>query len=47
MRKYGLLLTPVNKSSPKLKGALHKEVVYQGKNTSMDQAKKEKSCKIP
>jgi hypothetical protein len=44
--KYGSLLTPINKNSPKLKGALHIEVVCQGKNTSTDPVKKNQ-CKIP
>lgn len=44
--KYGSLLTPFNKNSPKLKGALHIEVVCQGKNASTDPVKKNQ-CKIP
>jgi hypothetical protein len=44
--KYSSLLTPVNMHSPKLKGALHIEVVCQGKNTSTDPVKKNQ-CKDP
>ncbi len=39
-------ITPVNINSPKLKGALHIEVVCQGKNTSSDPVKKNQ-CKDP
>ncbi|MFZ0327202.1 MAG: hypothetical protein WAL66_07875 [Nitrososphaeraceae archaeon] len=45
-KKYSSLLTPINKNSPKLKGALHIEVVCQGKNTSTDPVKKNQ-CKTP
>jgi hypothetical protein len=45
-KKYSSLLTPVNKNSLKLKGALHIEVVCQGKNTSTDPVKKNQ-CKTP
>jgi hypothetical protein len=44
--KYSSLLTPVNMNSQKLKGALHVEVVCQGKNTSTDPVKKNQ-CKDP
>ena len=44
--KYSSLLTPVNINSPKLNGALHIEVVCQGKNTSSDPVKKNQ-CKDP
>ena len=44
--KYSSLLTPVNLNSQKLKGALHVEVVCQGKNTSTDPVKKNQ-CKDP
>ena len=44
--KYSSLLTPVNMKSQKLKGALHVEVVCQGKNTSTDPIKKNQ-CKDP
>jgi hypothetical protein len=44
--KYSSLLTPVNMNSQKLKGALHMEVVCQGKNTSTDPVKKNQ-CKDP
>ena len=44
--KYSSLLTPVNMHSQKLKGALHVEVVCQGKNTSTDPVKKNQ-CKDP
>jgi hypothetical protein len=44
--KYSSLLTPVNINSPKLNGALHIEVVCQGKNTSTDPVKKNQ-CKDP
>jgi hypothetical protein len=35
--KYSSLLTPVNLNSQKLKGALHVEVICQGKNTTVGQ----------
>ena len=44
--KYSSLLTPVNINNQKLKGALHVEVVCQGKNTSTDPVKKNQ-CKDP
>ena len=44
--KYSSLLTPVNMNSQKLKGAIHVEVVCQGKNTSTDPVKKNQ-CKDP
>ena len=44
--EYSSLLTPVNMNSQKLKGALHMEVVCQGKNTSTDPVKKNQ-CKDP